>query len=381
MKSKALRGKVYSKLIQRLFYQTIAVLGAAAVLVLVLRVVLRGKAGDFLVWLIGILWRTKSSDLIYQWYIRNNLDIIIVVTMIIFFFILLRLSFSWFAKYFDQIVTGVDKLAKEDNETIVLSPELTFMETKLNEVKDKLKKRTEQAQAEEQRKNDLVVYLAHDIRTPLTSVIGYLSLLNEAPDMPMEQKAKYVGIALEKAYRLEKLISEFFEITRYNLQYVPLNKESINLCYMMVQIADETYPQLAANGKQIETDIKEDIVVYGDSEKLARVFNNILKNAVAYSTDNSVINITAAISGDMVSIVFKNAGSIPEDKLAAIFEKFYRLDDARSSDTGGAGLGLAIAKEIIVLHGGQIHAESDGKYTTFTVELPALPDLADKRSS
>ncbi len=378
MKNKTLRGKVYSKLIQRLFYQTIAVLGAAAVLVLVLRVVLRGKLADFLVRLIGILWRTdpKSSDFIYQWYIRNNLDIIIVATMIVFFFILLRLSFSWFAKYFDQIVTGIDKLAEEDNEAIVLSPELKFMETKLTEVKDKLKKRTEQAQAEEQRKNDLVVYLAHDIRTPLTSVIGYLSLLNEAPDMPTKQKAKYVGIALEKAYRLEKLISEFFEITRYNLQYLPLNKENINLCYMMVQIADEMYPQLAASGKQIKTDIKENVIVYGDSEKLARVFNNILKNAIAYSVDDSTIDITAEAKPDKVSIRFENQGVVPKDQLNLIFEKFYRLDAARSSATGGAGLGLAIAKDIISLHGGTISAESDNECTTFCVELPV--DLSVK---
>ncbi|HAP4076909.1 TPA: GHKL domain-containing protein, partial [Enterococcus faecalis] len=119
----------------------------------------------------------------------------------------------------------------------------------------------------------------------------------------------------------------------------------------------------------------------GDPDKLARVFNNILKNAAAYSEDNSIIDITAGLSGDVVSIEFKNTGSIPKDKLAAIFEKFYRLDNARSSDTGGAGLGLAIAKEIIVQHGGQIYAESNDNYTTFRVELPAMPDLVDKRRS
>ena len=376
MKNKVLRGKVYSKLIQRLFYQTIAMLGAAFVLVIVLREALRGNFANFMVWLIGIIWGRRSSDQIYQLYIRNNFDIIIVITMIAFFFILLRLSFFWFTNYFDQIVTGVDKLAEEADETIVMSSELKFMEIKLNEVKDKLKKRTEQAQVEEQRKNDLVVYLAHDIKTPLTSVIGYLSLLDEAPDMPTEQKAKYVGIALEKAYRLERLISEFFEITRYNLQYVPLNKKNIDLCYMMVQITDEIYPQLTANGKQIETDIKEDIIVYGDSEKLARVFNNILKNAIAYSMYNSTIYITAEAKPDKVVIRFVNQGTIPKEQLNSIFEKFYRLDAARSSATGGAGLGLAIAKDIISLHGGTIRAESDNGCTTFSVELPVDFTLA-----
>lgn len=146
-------------------------------------------------------------------------------------------------------------------------------------------------------------------------------------------------------------------------------------------MTDEFYPQLAANGKQVVIHASEDLTVFGDPDKLARVFNNILKNAAAYSEDDSVIDITAGLSGNVVSIVFKNAGNIPKDKLATIFEKFYRLDDARSSNTGGAGLGLAIAKEIIVQHGGQIYAESNNNSTTFTVELPAAPDLADKGSS
>lgn len=372
MKNKVLRGKVYSKLIWRLFYQTVAILVAAFVLVIILLTMLRGKFANFMVQLIGILWGVDwdKSQIMYISYIRNNFNLIIITTMLVLFFLLLRLSFSWFARYFDQIVTGVDKLAEEADEPIVMSSELNFIETKLNEVKDKLKKRTEKAQYEEQQKNALVVYLAHDIKTPLTSVIGYLSLLNESPDMPTEQKVKYVGIALKKACRLEKLISEFFEITRYNLQHVPLDIKSINLCYMMVQVTDEAYPQLVEKGKQIKIDVEENITIYGDSEKLARVFNNILKNAIAYSYDNSTIRITAEAKPDKTVIHFENKGAIPKEQLNSIFDKFYRLDVARSSATGGAGLGLAIAKDIVSLHGGVIRAESDMDCTTFTVELP-----------
>lgn len=368
-----LRGKVYSKLIQRLFYQTIAILGAAVVLIIVLRAALRGKFADFLVRLIGILWGAdeKYANLIYQWYIRNNLDIIIVITMIVFFFILLRLSFSWFAKYFDQIVTGVDKLAEEADETIVMSPELEFMETKLNEVKDKLKKRTERAQAEEQRKNDLVVYLAHDIKTPLASVIGYLSLLDEASDMPPEQKAKYVGITLEKANRLEQLINEFFEITRFNLQTIALNKEKINLLFMLQQMADEFYPMLTPQSKQVSVNVPDGLTLWADADKLARVFNNILKNAITYSFQSSVIDISAKQQDKNIAITFTNQGDpIPQGKLNSIFEKYYRLDTARSSSTGGAGLGLAIAQEIVNAHGGNIFVQSNTEKTVFTVVLP-----------
>ena len=221
------------------------------------------------------------------------------------------------------------------------------------------------------KKNDLVAYLAHDLKTPLTSVVGYLSLLEEAPDMPAEQKAKYAHIALEKALRLESLINEFFDITRYNLHTIVLEKEQIDLSYMLNQMADEFYPMLQTHGNTIRVTADESLTVNADPDKLARVFNNILKNAIAYSYANTPIKIKAAATEQSVWVTFTNAGNtIEKRKLDAIFEKFYRLDDARSSNTGGAGLGLAIAKEIVEQHGGTITAVSENQITAFTVKLP-----------
>lgn len=246
------------------------------------------------------------------------------------------------------------------------------MENRLNTIKNKLEKQKKAAQEAEQRKNDLVVYLAHDIRTPLTSVIGYLSLLDEAPDMPMEQRAKYTHITLDKAYRLDKLINEFFEITRYNLQQIKLEKETIDLYYMLMQMTDEFYPILSKKGNTIVLHANENLTVYGDPVKLARVFNNILKNAAAYSYPNTEIVISAQETDGYVKIVFQNQGdTITPDKLAVLFEKFYRLDEARTSDTGGSGLGLSIAKEIVTLHGGTIAAQSTDNTVSFTVSLPS----------
>lgn len=255
--------------------------------------------------------------------------------------------------------------------TEVFPVEYAEISAQMAEVKSDMQHQEQALKQEAARKNDLITYLAHDLKTPLTSVVGYLSLLEEAPDMPEEQKAKYIRITLDKALRLEKLINEFFEITRYNLQQIILEKEDIDLAFMLMQMADEFYPILREHGNRVELRIKDNLTVYGDSEKLARVFNNILKNAIAYSDAGTEITIWVEEDDSNVTIYFRNYGkTIPAQRLDAIFEKFFRLDDARTTNTGGAGLGLAIAKEIVTLHGGTIMADSRDRETTFVVSLP-----------
>jgi len=311
----------------------------------------------------------KAYSIIFQ----QNKQLWLTTGLILLLLVIFYFALSRFTKYFHHIALGVNSLLAESDKDIQLPAELEFMEKKLNVVKNTLEKRAKDAQEAEQRKNDLVVYLAHDIKTPLTSIMGYLNLLDEAKDMPLKQKEKYVKVTLDKSYRLEQLINEFFEITRFNLQSIILDKEAINLNYMLMQLADEFYPLLAPKGQQAIVDVKEDIKVLADANKLARVFNNIFKNAIAYSDENSIINIHAEKQNDQIHISFTNKGkAIPPQKLTMIFEKFYRLDSSRSTQTGGAGLGLAIANEIVQAHGGTISAISTDEKTVFTVSLPSF---------
>ncbi len=301
---------------------------------------------------------------------RRNSDLIWFGTICLVSLLLFWLFFRWFVRFFNSINKGIDALLQE-NMQISLPQELMPIERKLHLVQQTLQNRERATREAEQRKNDMVMYLAHDIKTPLTSVIGYLSLLSEAPEMPAEQRAKYIGITLDKAQRLEQLIDEFFEITRYNFQQQQLTLETINLYYMLVQLTDEFYPLLQAHGNTIKLQAPTELTVYGDADKLARVFNNILKNAVAYSYPNTPICITAKIEEQNLEINFMNQGqTIRPQKLQSIFEKFFRLDSARASNTGGAGLGLAIAQEIVHLHGGEITASSADEITCFSVRLP-----------
>ena len=253
----------------------------------------------------------------------------------------------------------------------VFPPEYVEISAQMAMIKSDVLRQEQLLREEAGRKNDLITYLAHDLKTPLTSVIGYLSLLEEAPDMPAEQKARYVHITLDKALRLERLINEFFEITRYNLQQIVLERETVDLSFLLVQLVDEFYPILEAHGNTVQLVNAEGLKLRGDGEKLARVFNNILKNAVAYSYPDTEIMIRCEQREDTLQICIQNQGrTIPKQKLDAIFEKFFRLDDARNTNTGGAGLGLAIAREIVTLHGGTITAESEEDVTGFIVELP-----------
>lgn len=315
----------------------------------------------------------KDARTIYQYTFRENWGLLIFLGMVVTF-----LFISWFVLmgivvgYFKKLDKAMDVMLSEDKWDVELPQELRIMEKKMNAAKRTMERRKMEAEMENVRKNDLITYLAHDLKTPLSSVIGYLSLLDEAPDMPMEQKAKYVGIALEKAGRLEQLIDEFFEITRFNLQTIILNKRKINLSYMLQQMTDEFYPILEEQGKKAVVEAEENVFIYADADKIARVFNNILKNAIAYSDRNSTIKVCVTNSEEKTWIQFINHGDpIPEHKLNAIFEKFYRLDSSRSSSTGGAGLGLAIAKEIVTAHEGELLVTSSAEQTVFTVILPA----------
>lgn len=319
----------------------------------------------------------KLGVLYKSWYEIKQFLIVILSTFIVVLVLCTSITAYLYGRYRSNkdisiFTSSINSLFYSDIDELMLPKKYSEIERQLMRIKAMSQRNQQLVQTEMQRKNDLITYLAHDLKTPLASIIGYLSLLDEAPDMPIEQKTKYSRIALEKAYRLEELINEFFDITRFNLQSIVLNKGKIKLEFMLHQLVDEFYPLLEPQGKQVVIHVPEDLILVGDADKLARVFNNILKNAIAYSYENSIIDISAVQNGDSITITFRNQGeTIPSHKLDTIFDKFYRLDTARSTNTGGAGLGLAIAKEIVIAHDGTITVESNIENTTFTIVIPS----------
>lgn len=274
-------------------------------------------------------------------------------------------------RYLDEVLMAAEQLAEPTSSPIILTRPMKTVQDELNLVREQAIRNSRTAKEAEQRKSDLIVYLAHDLKTPLTSVIGYLTLLRDEPQLSPELRSRYTGIALDKAERLENLVNEFFEIARFNLSNVILETESVNMTRMLEQIADEFKPLLEENRLTWNMKLAPNVGIICDPLKMERVLDNLIRNAINYSKEDSEIRISLEDLKDTVKLEIQNFGkTIPAEKLERIFEQFFRMDSARTSSTGGAGLGLAISKEIIEAHGGTITAQSDGGSITFTVELP-----------
>lgn len=329
-------------------------------------------ATAFVGFMVSLHMEEQTAIDLYWRMIGNNKIFFMIVGFLLLFAVFFYIALSQMTRYLDQVGDGIENILSESSEPIHLITELKPIEIRLNEIKATLKRQELEAVESEKRKNDMVLFLAHDLKTPLTSVVAYLTMLDGHPDMPAAERAKYTHISLEKAVRLGELINEFFDITKFSLQEFELEPVDLNLSMMLEQIADELYGVLQEKHLTCEVEADENLEVEGDPDKLARVFDNILRNAVAYCYENTTIRIDAHMKRGDVEIVFQNQGNkIPGASLQTIFEKFYRLDNSRSTETGGAGLGLAIAKEIVELHGGRIIAKSDDEKTQFIVTLPS----------
>lgn len=320
-------------------------------------------------------FRWHGDELLYPILhgISNNARVFLAFCWLIGFIIIFIFFWRKTLGYVDTIAKASSMLIASNEDPIRLPVELKQVEDRMNQVKREAIRNARLAKEAEQRKNDLIVYLAHDLKTPLTSVIGYLTLLRDEQQISDELRRKYLSISLDKAERLEDLINEFFEITRFNLSQLELEISRVNLTRMLQQISFEFKPLFAEKKLKCELQIDSDIEIKCDVNKMERVFDNLIRNAINYSFENSAIEVSAAQQQDGVTLRFGNHGNtIPQEKLGRIFEQFYRLDTSRATKTGGVGLGLAIAKQLVELHNGTITVSSENEKTEFTIYLPKL---------
>lgn len=335
-----------------------------------------------LLWAAGLIVFGTIFDFVFQhlpafyenmWYTRYRSLYVGCVGVLIRAIVVLVLTYRLVrraAGYINEVEQAAHQLIDESDALITLSPELSEIAADLNQLKQESLANARAAKEAENRKSDLIMYLAHDLKTPLASVIGYLQLLRDEPTLPEEARTRYLATTLRKAERLDALTNEFFEITRFNLSEIPLAPQRMDLSLLLEQLVFEAQPQLAEKNLTAALHTPEQLPLRADPAGLSRVFDNLLRNAILYSWPDTEIDITATADDERATICFTNQGdTIPPEKLARLFEQFFRLDASRAT-SGGAGLGLAIARAITRQHGGDITAESANDRVTFTVTLP-----------
>lgn len=301
-------------------------------------------------------------------------NIVIVGSFIILLTITLFYNFK-LINYLNETIIATKKILVDPDKRVELTKVLLPLQEELNRIREKNNQAKRIAEEAERRKGELIVYLAHDLRTPLTSVIGYLTLLQEEPQISNDLKEKYTNIALDKATRLEELIGEFFEVTQFSLTTLPVKPVKVDLSTMLKQISYEFLPILEEKKLKWQLDIETSVEVYVDPNKVERVFDNLIRNAINYSFEDTTVNLSLKKQKNEAIFTLTNeTHSIPQAKLNQFFEPFYRVDTSRNSNTGGAGLGLPISKEIIEASGGTIKVSSSDNKISFYVSLP----LADK---
>ncbi|MBW7454817.1 sensor histidine kinase [Paenibacillus sepulcri] len=300
-----------------------------------------------------------------------NFFLIVFIPLSIYFFFLLT---KRYAAYFHEISSGINLLASGDFNNRIHIPskdEFGDIARDINLASEKLQQALERGDFAENSKEQLVLNLAHDLRTPLTSVLGYLDFILQDDQLTSEQMKHYTSIAFNKSQRLEKLIDELFEITRMNYGKLVIDKKPIDLSELIIQLNEELYPVFEKNNLATRLNVTPHLTVSGDGDLLARVFENLLTNAIRYGKDGQFIDIHCNLEAEDVVVQVANYGdSIPPEELPHIFDMFFTGDEARTHHEGSTGLGLFIAKNIVTQHQGIISAQSSLIRTCFEVRLP-----------
>lgn len=323
----------------------------------------------------------KVSALVY-FILEQHLAVVILYVLvgIVIFSVTFMILEEPGIRYLGRISDAVQSISQGNLNTevdVTGDDEFSAMAANLNKMSSDIRKLMDKEREAERTKNELITNVAHDLRTPLTSIIGYLELLAGNTQIPQEMQHKYIEIAYSKSRRLEKLIEDLFGFTKLNYGKIAMHIGQIDIVKLLEQLLEEAYPNFEE--KNLSYDLQSNVpakIISADGNLLARLFDNLIGNAIKYGADGKRVLVKIHGEEDTVTVSVTNFGRvIPADELPLLFNKFYRVEQSRSATTGGTGLGLAIAKEIVDMHGGTIRVASDLNGTVFTVKLQVHFDI------
>jgi signal transduction histidine kinase len=328
-----------------------------------------------------LLWLNPSRSFwgvkLIRWVINTigSLPVVLITGIPLYTFFFLRLTKNTMS-YIGSISSGVQHIADGNLSyriAVAGTDELGTLTNNINMMADKLKTAMEEERAAAQAKNDLITGVSHDLRTPLTSVLGFLEYVEKDRYADELELRYYVNIAYDKSLALKKLIDDLFEYTRITSSGFPLRHEPVNLGNLLEQLAEEFVPLLDGAGMSYRIHAGGGpLVIQGDADELVRLYENLFTNAIRYGKEGRILDVSVFRREDTIVAVCTNYGPpIPDEDIPHLFQRFYRVDKSRSRHTGGSGLGLAIAKSIAELHGGHITVKSSRKQTEFETFFPA----------
>ncbi|AUO27035.1 sensor histidine kinase [Limosilactobacillus fermentum] len=244
--------------------------------------------------------------------------------------------------------------------------------TSVNALVDTITQAMQEERASEKSKDELITNVSHDLRTPLTSIIGYLGLIEDHQYQSEEDIVKYSHIAYDKAKQMKNLVEDLFEYTKVQQHGAPVNLMTVDLGQLLEQVGASFELEADKKGMAINVSCEPTpLSITANPEKLGRLFSNLVANALKYGHGASYIHLTAKQLGEKVVITVADDGEkIPAESVKHLFERFYRVESSRNKATGGTGLGLAIVQSIVELHHGSVTARSDDQETAFVVTLP-----------
>lgn len=327
------------------------------------------RHGDDLGMSTGRLVRHLSRDTLVSFML------VTVIATICFFIIYFLLFIKRIVKDMTYISDRIIDIAdgKSDKKIIIeRQDEIGEIAGRINEMTEQINQLITSERDALQSNKDLIACVAHDLRTPITSVKGYLDLALDTKHYDLEQRQKYVRIAQTKANRLEYLIHDLFNYTKLTSGEITLHRSKIDLVQLVEQMVEEFYPLFQE--EELECTTKYNISYLEmnmDGELIARAVQNLLSNAIKYGKDGKHVYVELECLEQEVQIRVTNYGLvIPEESIKHLFDKFYRVERSRNVKTGGTGLGLNIAQEIVHLNGGRIQVTSGASGTCFTIALP-----------
>ena len=315
------------------------------------------------------VWKTPQPDQIAN---LNKIIIFIGIIPVIIVVLLIYILIRRKAKYIEDICSGIEIISQGNLDYRIDkkgADELSILSGKINSMSIDLKNMMEEERKAQRFKNELITNVSHDLRTPLTSLIGYIQLADNEKTS-LTDKEKYIEISLQKSNKLKNLINDLFEYSKLESGGIELEKQEINIIEIIEQIIGELSILARDRNITFNKNFTNSIILNVDPNKIGRVFENIISNAVKYSSQASTVNIDAFEKNDGIIITFENTIDEEfEESAERLFDRFYRADKARNSEQGGSGLGLAIAKNIIELHGGRIWAESEEKIFRINIKI------------